>query len=92
MNRSTKPVLAENQVLGKRMYIFPKEYATDFDPKGIQRGAGMVLDINGDTTFIPCEVPVELEYNAWSALKNIGRIGRIVGVQQVAVKTDETIK
>ena len=91
MNRSDKPVLEENQVLGKRMYIFPKEYATDFDPKGIQRGAGMVLDINGETTFIPCEIPVELEYNTWSALKNIGRIGRLVGVQQVAqiVKPNE---
>ena len=85
---SNKPIKSETEVLGKRMYVFGKEYASDFDPQHKIPGAGMVIDINGKTTFIPCEVPVELDYNAWSLLKNIGRIPRIVGVQ----KTNETKK
>lgn len=78
---SNRPVKEESEVLGKRMYIFDKKYANDFDPEHKQPGAGMVVDIGGKTTFVPCGVPVELDYNTWSLLKNIGRIPRIVGVQ-----------
>ena len=86
--QSEKPVKPLNQVLGKRMYVFPKEYATDFDPEHKIEGAGMLLSINATNKFIPCEVPVELTYEEWSLLKNIGRISRVVGV--VVKKEDET--
>ena len=73
------------------MYVFDKEYATDFDPTHKIEGAGMLISIGDSNTFIPCGVPVELTYEQWSLLKNIGRIGRIVGVQlQKEEKKDET--
>jgi len=77
---SNKPIKPLKQVLGKRAYVFPKEYANDFDPEGKVPGAGMVISIGEKNSFIPCGVPVELTYEEWALLKNIGRIGRIVGV------------
>lgn len=87
---SDKPVKEENEVLGKRMYIFPKEYAQDFDPSHKIPGAGMAISIGDKISFIPCEVPVELTYEVWSLLKNIGRIGRVVGVQKPEPKDESS--
>ncbi len=54
------------------------KYATDFDPETKKKG--MLISINQTNTFIPCGEPVDLTFDNWALLKNIGRIGRIVNV------------
>ncbi|MCK9370705.1 hypothetical protein M0R04_12420 [Candidatus Dojkabacteria bacterium] len=75
--KSDKPVLENNKVFGKRMFVFPMSYA-DANRDGKK---GMMISIGAINTFVPCEEPVDLTYDIWMLLKNIGRIGRIVVVQ-----------
>lgn len=75
--KSNKPVLPVKKVFGKRMFVFPMSYA-DSNQDGKK---GMMISIGSNNTFIPCEEPVDLTYDVWMLLKNIGRIGRIVVVQ-----------
>jgi len=77
---SLKPVKEEKDVLGKRAFVFDKSYASDFDP--VTGEAGMLVSIGDKNVFVPCGRPVEIDYNTWSLLKNIGRIGRIVGIKK----------
>ena len=86
--KSNKPIKKEYEVLGKRMYIFPEEYANDFDP--VTRKKCMVVSINDQNTYVPVGEPVDITYEVWSLLKNIGRIGKVVGVPIVEKKEDET--
>jgi len=85
--KSTKKVLPFKNVFGKRMFIFPKEYATEYDPATEKHG--MIISINSTDTFIPCEEPVELDFQIWALLKNIGRVARIVNV---AIEEDDKKK
>ena len=72
--KSDKPVLPEKKVFGKRMFIFPMEYADS--NQGEKKG--MTVSIGPENTFIPCGEPVDITYDVWSLLKNRGRIGRVV--------------
>lgn len=81
--KSDHPVLPEKKVFGKRMFVFPVEYADA--NQGEQKG--MLISINAIDTFIPCGIPVDLSYDVWMLLKNIGRIAKVV-----AVIPDETTK
>lgn len=83
--KSNKPVLEEKKVFGKRMFIFPLEYASEIDPVTHKRA--MLISINGQNTYVICGEPVDVSYDVWMLLKNIGRIGRVVAVNQ-----DETPK
>jgi hypothetical protein len=77
-NKSDKKVLPFKQIFGKRMFLFPMEYATEVDP--VTKNKGMIVSINATNTFIPCGEPVELSFHNWALLKNIGRVARIVNV------------
>ena len=74
-------------VFGKRKFEFPMQYATECDP--ITGKKGMIISINQSNTFIPCGEPVDLTWEVWSMLKNIGRVARIVNV---AIDEDEKKK
>lgn len=65
-------------VFGKRKFIFPMEYATECDQATGKKG--MLVSINRTNTFIPCGEPIDLTWEVWSLLKNIGRVARIVNV------------
>ena len=86
--KSNKQIKKEYEVLGKRMYIFPEEYGNDVDP--VTRKKCMVVSINDQNTYVPVGEPVDITYEVWSLLKNIGRIGKVVGVPIVEKKEDET--
>lgn len=74
--KSDKPIKEEAKIFGKRMFVFPMEYAND-NQDGKK---GMLISIGANNTFVPCGEPVDLSFDVWSLLKNIGRIGRVVGV------------
>ena len=76
--KSSKPVLKKNKIFGKRMFVFPMEYAND----NLDGQKGMMISMNNLNTFIPCGIPVDLSYDVWMLLKNIGRIGRVVAVEK----------
>lgn len=76
--KSDKPVLAEKKVFAKRMFVFPMEYAQE----NVGGKKGMLISIGKDNTFVPCGEPVDLTYDVWMLLKNIGRIGRVVTVEK----------
>ena len=76
--KSNKPVLPTKRVFGKRMFVFPKEYGTE----NVGGKRGMIVSIGRENTFIPVDEPVDLSYDVWMLLKNIGRIGRVIAVQQ----------
>lgn len=73
---SKKEVLPFKAVFGKRKFVFPMEYATE----NVDGKKGMMIIINRTHTFIPCGEPVDLTWEVWSMLKNIGRVARIVNV------------
>lgn len=75
--KSKKKVLPAKKVFGKRMFVFPMDYASE----NVGGKKGMLISIGRKTTFVPCGEPVDLDYNTWMLLKNIGRIGRVVTVQ-----------
>jgi hypothetical protein len=75
--KSNKPIKEPTRVFAKRMFVFPMEYAQD----NVDGKKGMLISINNTNTFIQCGVPVDLTYDTWMLLKNIGRIGKIVTVQ-----------
>lgn len=74
--KSKKPIKSLTEVLGKRMFLFDSSLATDFDVKTQKKG--MYVSINRETVFIPCGEPIDLPYNIWALLKNIGKIPKIV--------------
>lgn len=76
--KSQKKILPFKEVFGKRMFIFPMQYATEVDPATHKKG--MILSIGSKNTFIACGEPVELSFENWALLKNIGRVARIVNV------------
>lgn len=80
--KSDKPILSEKKVFGKRMFVFPMEFAND-NKDGKK---GMMVSMNNINTFVPCGEPVDLSYDVWMLLKNIGRIGRIVSVKEEDVE------
>ena len=75
-NESKKEILPFKAVFGKRKFIFPMQYATE----NVDGKKGMIISINQTDTFIPCGEPVDLTWEVWSMLKNIGRVARIVNV------------
>lgn len=83
--KSDHPILQEKKVFGKRMFVFPMEYANDVDPSTHEKA--MLVSIGSNNTYIPCGRPVDITYDVWMLLKNIGRIGKVV-----AVIPDETTK
>lgn len=85
--KSVKLLQPFKNVFGKRMFIFPMQYATEVDPVTLKKG--MLLSINSKNTFIPCGEPVELSFENWALLKNIGRVARIVNV---AIEEDDKKK
>ena len=76
--KSKKRILPFKVVFGKRKFLFPMEYATEADSATGKKG--MLISINNSNTFIPCGEPVDLTWEVWSLLKNIGRVARIVNV------------
>jgi hypothetical protein len=76
--RSNKKIMPFKAVFGKRKFIFPMEYATECDQATGKKG--MLVSINRTNTFIPCGEPIDLTWEVWSLLKNIGRVARIVNV------------
>ena len=70
--------MPEKKVFGKRMFIFSNEYAND----NVGGKRGMLISIGSNNTFVPCGEPVDLTFDVWSLLKNIGRIGRVVTVEK----------
>jgi hypothetical protein len=74
--KSKKEILPFKAVFGKRKFVFPMEYATE----NVDGKKGMLISINNKNTFVPCGEPVDLTWEVWSLLKNIGRVARIVNV------------